>query len=157
MEIFMNKLYLYGFLALASFDTYASANCARLNDPIQQLQCFATEQKSPMVKDQALDHKLANKLGPERTVACMYSSFRMVGALNKSKKGSDEYDMKLGFMAYSKVFSAMTKKYGDNRVKPYLSDKQQWAKNSSFEEVSKYYSENCDHPEVAQLAKQGYQ
>lgn len=135
---------------------FAAAGCSGISDPIQQLQCFATQQNSAAVKGQSLDQKLANKLGPERTVTCLFSTVKMIGALSKAAPGSDEDAMKRGLMAYSQVFSGMAKRYGDDRVKPYIEVKKEWVRSSSFEDVSRYYGSNCDHPEVDQLAKQGF-
>jgi uncharacterized protein YecT (DUF1311 family) len=58
---------------------------------------------------QNLAKQLAGEMGAERTLACMFISAKMTGALLSAQPGTSEADMRDGFMAMSKVYGGLLK------------------------------------------------
>lgn len=100
--------------------------------------------------------ELASEMGLERTMACMFISAKLIGALLSAQPGTDEAAMRDGFMAMSKVYGGLLNLYDAQQRSAMQPSVQNWVKNNGFEVLSPYFDKNCGDQRVFELAQAGF-
>jgi uncharacterized protein YecT (DUF1311 family) len=100
--------------------------------------------------------QLASDMGLERTMACMFISAKMIGALLNSAPGTNEANMRDGFMAMSKVYGGLLNFYAPDQRSAVQPGVQNWVKSAGFDVLSPYFDQNCADQRVFGLAQAGF-
>lgn len=103
-----------------------------------------------------LSEKLAQKVGPEGAFACSLLSIRAMGAFSRMPKGSDGEAMFYGFTRMFEIYTGIAKLLNVRESDTFFQSRANWAKAVSQNEMARYLETNCNHPEVFELAKQGF-
>lgn len=119
-----------------------------VQNPIQ------TSPAAASVNTAALASDLANRLGSERCVRCLFASQLFIGMLHNAKPGTNEANLYDVALVLSRVYGGLLKHLQNYEI--YAKPVEAWVKSTDPHTIEDFLEKNCLSDEVTKLAKLGF-